>query len=261
MQEQIKRKVRRRRRKLFDRFSFYMMQSSAKRADFWWKIKRFFKDFKKNSSYFAFRYSNQLDEAGEKNKRAIHSFNEYIEALGPQRAMRRSVRKERAKKRWQSFLRAFKPVRMYTFFRFLSILLISTIFSTIVTFLSLNKIWLISEKRLLLGVTIAAFFAFITDIIFMRRDYRKFSHIRPYSIVNFISHGAFAIVNIVSCCFLAHSHFYAYVFGITKLLRFTPIHIHPVFAAVFMNLFLLFSIPCTTIQIKRRRKKRRSRGR
>ncbi len=261
MAEQIKRKKRRRRKKIFENFSFFMMQSKARRADFWKKCRKFFREFRGNFSYMLFRYSNSRDESSLKSKRAVRTFSENMKSLSTELAMDRLGKKARAKERRQSFLRAFKPLRLYTFLRFLSILLISTVFSTIITLLSLNQIWLISEKRLLLGVTIAAFLAFVVDIIFMRRDYRKFSHIRPYSIVNFISHGAFAVVNVVSCCFFAHTHFYAYVFGITKLLRFTPAHIHPVFAAVFMNLFLLFSIPCATLQIKKRRKKRRSRGR
>ncbi len=258
MLERIKRKVRRRRRKILDRFLFYKMRFSAKRADSKKKKRKFFQNLKEYFPYLAYKYSAGLGEAGAKNKKAVHTLSENVKSLGSHMAMDRSSSKARAKTRRDAFWRAFKPLRRYTFFRFLSILLISTVFSSIITVLSLNQIWLISEKRLLLGVTIAAFLAYVVDILLMRRDYRKYSHVRPYNMINFVSHGAFAVVNLVLCLFFAHTHFYAYVFGITKLLRFTPAHMNPFFAAVIMNMFLMFTIPGANIQRKRRHKKRRS---
>ncbi len=149
---------------------------------------------------------------------------------------------ERTKKRYKRYWRNLKEVRLYIFYRFLSVLGLSIVFSAIPTILSLNGIVFFSQRRLLFGLAAMCVCFLFLDIFFMRKDYYRIAHKRKYRMVNYISHGAFAVINIVACRFFAHTQIYAFVFGITKVLRFSHCNINPVISAIVFNAVVLISI-------------------
>lgn len=157
---------------------------------------------------------------------------------------------ERTKKRYLRYWKNFKAVKLYIFYRFLSVLGLSVVFSSIATALSLSGIILYSQKRLLFGLTAFCVCFLLLDISFMRKDYYRIAHRRKYCMVNCISHGLFAVINIAACKVFAHTQVYAFVFGITNALSFSHCNVNPVISAIVFNLLALVSIQFATIGMK-----------
>jgi len=149
---------------------------------------------------------------------------------------------ERTKKRLKRYRKNLKEVRWYIFWRFLSIVALSTVFSAISTFLNLNKKLLVDDKSLLYGLAAMCFLFLVVDVPLMRRDYYVIAHKRKYRMVSYISHGLYALVNIVTAKFFANTHAYVIVFGITKFLRFSHQQITPVMSAIVFNAIVILFI-------------------
>ena len=150
--------------------------------------------------------------------------------------------RERTRKRLKRYRKNLKEVRWYIFWRFLSIVALSTVFSAASTFLNLNQKLLVDDKSLLYGLTLMCFLFWIFDAGLMRKDYYRIAHKRKYRMVSYISHGVYALINIVTGKFFAGTHAYVIVFGITKFLRFSHQSITPVMSALAFNAIVILSI-------------------
>lgn len=229
-------------RNLKDLPSFLLVSFVAKMEEFGGKLKKFFKKVKDFFPNLLYQRSIRNQAKGEMRQRRRRAFKRSARNFFPNMAYQFSRAKERISVSMKRFWRSFKPVSGYTFLRFFSILFISTIVSVPLTALNIYGIWVISPNRLLFSTLIAAFLAFVIDIIWMRRDYIRFADRRTYRIVNFVSHGAFAAVNITASCFFSKTEFYAYMFGVMKLFRIAPPYMPPFFSAIIMNAVLLIMI-------------------
>lgn len=230
--------------------AFLLVSFVAKMEEFGEKLKKFFKKAKDFFPNLLYQRSIRNHAKGVKRQERKRAFQRKMRHFFPNIAYQFSHFKERFSIGFRRFWRTFKQVRGYTFLRFFSIILISLIASAPLTFLNLHGIWLISPNRLFFGTSIAALLALVLDFLWMRRDYRKYADKRVYRVVNFVSHGAYAIVNITASIFFSKTYTYAYLFGIMKLLRIAPPYMPPFFSAILMNGLLFLCINAATTGIK-----------
>jgi len=158
--------------------------------------------------------------------------------------------KERTKKRYKRYWNNLKEVKLHIFQRFLSLILMSIFFSSIATMLNLKGILFTSQSTLMMGLSGMGLCFLALDIFLMRKDYYRLTHKRKYRMVNYISHGAFALVNIVACRFFTHSYAYAFVFSITKFARYTHYNLNPMLSAAIFNAVLIIAISYAPIGMK-----------
>ena len=149
---------------------------------------------------------------------------------------------ERTKRRLRRYRRNLKEVRWYTFWRFWSILALCTVFSATATFLNFNEKIFVDDKTLLYGLSVMCFLFLSFDVCLMRRDYYKIAHKRKYRMVSYISHGVFALINVVTGIFFSHTQTYAVVFGITKFLRFSHQQVSSALSALVFNAAVMIFI-------------------
>lgn len=238
------------RRNAKDLPAFLLVSFVAKMEEFGGKLKQFFKKVKDFFPNLLYQRSIRNQAKGEMRQRRRRAFKRRVRNFFPNMAYQFSRVKKRISVSMKRFWRLFKPVSGYTFLRFFSILFISTIVSAPLTALNIYGIWVVSPNRLLFSTLIAAFLALVIDFLWMRRDYIRFADKRTYRVVNFVSHGAFAAVNITASCFFSKTELYAYMFGIMKLLRIAPPYMPPFFSAIIMNAVLLIMINAATTGIK-----------
>lgn len=150
--------------------------------------------------------------------------------------------RERTKRRFKRYWKNLKEVKWYILLRFLSLIVMSAVFSTFATILNFSKILLNTQETLLFGLTLICLCFLATDIEFMRKDYYRLTHKRKYRFVNYISHGAFAAVNLFMSRYFSNSYVYAFTFSITKFARYTHLEISPVISALVFNAILMVAI-------------------
>ncbi len=230
--------------------AFLLVSFFAKTEELGDKLKTFFKKVKGFIPNLLYQRSIRNHAKGVKRQERRRSFKRKMKNFFPNMTYQFSRAKEQFLNSFRRFWRTFKPVKGYTFLRFLSILFLSTLFSAIVTYLNLQRIWIISPNRLFFSTTIAALLALTADFLWMRRDYMKYADKRTYRVVNFVSHGVFAVVNVTASIFYSKTYTYAYMFGIMKLLRIAPPYMPPFFSAIIMNIVLLLCINAATTGIK-----------
>lgn len=158
--------------------------------------------------------------------------------------------RERTKRRLKRYWRNFKQVRLYILVRFLIILGMSTVLSTVATILNFNNILLTTQSMLLTGLTGFCIFFLFFDIIIMRRDYYRLTHKRKYRMVNYISHGMFAVINIAASYLIPNTYFYAFVFSITKFARYSHFGITPLLSAIIFNVIVMISVHFAPLGMK-----------
>lgn len=157
---------------------------------------------------------------------------------------------ERIKRRYKRYWKNLKEVKWHILMRFLSLMFMSMFFSTVATMLNLRGIVLTSQQTLMSGLAMMSLCFFIIDVVLMRRDYYILTHKRKYRMVSYISHGAFALVNLVMCRFFASSYAYAFVFSITKFARYTHYQFSPVVSALIFNAVLIAAIRFAPVGMK-----------
>ena len=150
--------------------------------------------------------------------------------------------RERTKKTLKRYRKNLKEVRWYIFWRFLSVMALSTVFSMTSTFLNINQKLLIDDKSLLYGLTFMCFLFLTFDVTLMRKDYYRLAHKRKYRMVSYISHGAYALINIVTAFFFDHTYAYVAVFGMTKFLKFSHQGVTSVVSALVFNAVVLLCV-------------------
>ena len=230
--------------------AFLLVSFVAKMEEFGGNLKKFFKKVKDFFPNLLYQRSLRNQARGEMRQRRKRSFQRRAKNFFPDLAYQFSKSNERISVSLKRFWRSFKPVSGYTLLRFISIIFISVITSAPLALLNLYGIWVISPNRLFFATSIAALLALTLDFLLMRRDYMKFADRRTYRIVNFVSHSAFAVVNITASCFFSKTYTYAYMFSIMKLLRFAPPYMPPFLSAIVMNIVLLICINAATTGIK-----------
>ncbi len=157
---------------------------------------------------------------------------------------------ERTKKRYKRYWKNLKEVKLNILWRFLTLMILSTLLSTVATLLNLKGAVLNSREALMSGLLRMSFCFFFIDIVLMRRDYYRLTHKRKYRMVNYISHGAYALVNLLMCHFFSNSYVYAFVFSITKFARYTYIELTPAISALIFNAILIIAIHFAPVGMK-----------
>ncbi len=158
--------------------------------------------------------------------------------------------RERTKRRYRRYWRNLKEVKWNILWRFLTLMIMSIVFSTFATLLNLKGVLLNSRETLMSGLLGMCFCFLFLDIVLMRKDYYRLTHKRKYRMVNYISHSAYALVNLVMCHFFSHSYAYAFVFSITKFARYTHIEFSPAVSALFFHAILIVAIRYAPIGMK-----------
>lgn len=158
--------------------------------------------------------------------------------------------RERTKRRYKRYWNNLKDVKLHILLRFLSLMVLSAFFSTAATLLNLKGVLLNSRQTLMSGLGMMCVMFFIVDVALMRKDYYILTHKRKYRMVSYISHCAFAFVNLLSCRFFSHTYVYAFVFSITKFARYTHFDISPMLSAVVFNAVLIIAIRYAPIGMK-----------
>ena len=230
--------------------TFLLVSFFAKMEEFGGSFKKFLKKLKDFFPNLLYQRSIRKHAKSERRRERRNAFKRKMRHFFPNMMYQFSCAKEQFLNSFRRFWRTFKPVKGYTILRFLSILFLSTLFSAIVTYLNLQRIWIISPNRLFFSTTIAALLALTADFLWMRRDYMKYADKRTYRVVNFVSHGVFAAVNVTASIFYSKTYTYAYMFGIMKLLRIAPPYMPPFFSAIIMNAVLLLCINAAMTGIK-----------
>ena len=164
--------------------------------------------------------------------------------------MRVQAVKERTKRRYKRYWNNLKEVKWHILQRFLSLILMSAFFSSIATLLNINGIFLNTREKLMMGLSVMSLWFLALDVMLMRKDYYRLTHRRKYRMVSYISHSVFALVNILTCRFFAHSYMYAFIFSITKFARYTHYNLNPVLSAVIFNAVLIIAIRYAPIGMK-----------
>lgn len=158
--------------------------------------------------------------------------------------------RERTKRRYKRYWNNLKDVKLHILLRFLSLLVLSVLFSTAATILNLKGVLLNSRQTLMSGLGMMFLMFFIVDFALMRKDYYILTHKRKYRMVSYISHGAFAFVNVLMCRFFSSTYLYAFTFSITKFLRYTHFDVSPTLSALIFNAVLIIAIQFAPIGMK-----------
>lgn len=150
--------------------------------------------------------------------------------------------RERTKKRYRKYWNNLKDVKWHILFRFLLLMIMSAFFSTIAMLLESSGIISNARESVLYELLIICLCFLILAIGFMRRDYYILAHRRKYRMVSYISHGVFALVNLVMGVFFPYSNIYEFTFHITKLAVYTTCEVSPAVSVLVFQVILLVAI-------------------
>jgi|GEM_PF-5602201 len=150
--------------------------------------------------------------------------------------------RQRTKRRYKRYWKNFKEVKLYILLRYISVLVLGVVLSSLSTLLILDREIVDSHRDFLMIMSIAFLIFLFLDIFFMRKDYYRISHRRKYIMVNGISHGMYTVTNIVAALFFSDTGIYAYLFGVGNIFNYAHGGISHVISAMLFNGTMIVAI-------------------